>query len=83
MQNCTISGFPDPRHPARSEGVEFRDPFMWPFATCFCPAPEGPRLYLLAAYPVTGLATENARATDAMLLSPTQLICPCDTTCMG
>jgi len=35
MQNSTISGFPDPRHPAGSQGVKFRKPFMRPFAPVF------------------------------------------------
>jgi hypothetical protein len=47
MQNGTISGFPYPRRPGGSEGVEFREPFMRPFAPCFAQPPECARLYLL------------------------------------
>jgi hypothetical protein len=35
MQSSIISGFTDRRHPAGSQGVEFRDPFMRTFAPCF------------------------------------------------
>jgi hypothetical protein len=48
VQNCTISGFPNPRHPAGSEGVKFREPFMRTFAPCFASTSKGPRVYVLS-----------------------------------
>jgi hypothetical protein len=48
MQNRTISGFPDSRHPAGSQGVEFQEPFMRTFAPCFASAEDGQPVYLLS-----------------------------------
>jgi len=47
MQNSTISGFPDPRHPAGSQGGEISKAFYATFRPCFRVAVASPHLYLL------------------------------------